>query len=226
MKALSGIFLGLMLTGQQALAGSVTELITGEEFAGYANSVIGSNGSFMTDLGNQTDGTDWRSDSATVNSRITDTSAGTSILGVSAGASKVLGLSSSIFDATGDDLKLFFVGSKGHDIDVTIGGVTRSFTLDPLEGATGFFDTAYENDPIIALAIDLGTFNGLSGTSFSEIGVTLGDSYDCVGLETCTTNSVLSFVGTYSVSAVPVPAAAWLFGSGLLGLVGFMRRRR
>ena len=30
--------------------------------------------------------------------------------------------------------------------------------------------------------------------------------------------------GTYSV--VPVPAAAWLFGSGLLGLVGVARRRR
>jgi hypothetical protein len=29
-----------------------------------------------------------------------------------------------------------------------------------------------------------------------------------------------------STSAVPVPAAAWLFGSGLLGLVGVARRRR
>ena len=28
------------------------------------------------------------------------------------------------------------------------------------------------------------------------------------------------------VSAVPVPAAAWLFGSGLIGLVGFARRKK
>ena len=28
-----------------------------------------------------------------------------------------------------------------------------------------------------------------------------------------------------TVSAVPVPAAVWLFGSGLIGLVGFARRR-
>ena len=28
-----------------------------------------------------------------------------------------------------------------------------------------------------------------------------------------------------SVSAVPIPAAAWLFGSGILGLVGFARRK-
>ncbi len=33
-----------------------------------------------------------------------------------------------------------------------------------------------------------------------------------------------AFNGT--ISAVPVPAAAWLFGSGLLGLVGVARRRK
>ena len=29
----------------------------------------------------------------------------------------------------------------------------------------------------------------------------------------------------YTVSAVPLPAAAWLFGSGLIGLLGFARRK-
>jgi hypothetical protein len=32
-------------------------------------------------------------------------------------------------------------------------------------------------------------------------------------------------VGSYTVSAVPIPAAAWLFASGILGLVGVVRRR-
>jgi hypothetical protein len=31
--------------------------------------------------------------------------------------------------------------------------------------------------------------------------------------------------GTWSLSTVPVPAAAWLFGSGLLGLVGIARKK-
>ena len=33
-----------------------------------------------------------------------------------------------------------------------------------------------------------------------------------------------TFTGTATV--VPIPAAAWLFGSGLLGMVGVARRRR
>ncbi|MCW8910327.1 MAG: VPLPA-CTERM sorting domain-containing protein [Gammaproteobacteria bacterium] len=35
-----------------------------------------------------------------------------------------------------------------------------------------------------------------------------------------------SQLGSHSVSAVPVPAAVWLFGSGLIGLVGFARRKK
>ena len=35
-----------------------------------------------------------------------------------------------------------------------------------------------------------------------------------------------NMVAIADLSAVPVPAAVWLFGSGLLGLVGFTRRRK
>lgn len=38
--------------------------------------------------------------------------------------------------------------------------------------------------------------------------------------------SVPGFNGTGSLTAVPVPAAVWLMGSGLLGLVGVARRRK
>jgi hypothetical protein len=44
------------------------------------------------------------------------------------------------------------------------------------------------------------------------------------GLVGANTNAV---VGTFSLapSAVPVPAAVWMFGSGLLGLLGASRRK-
>lgn len=36
----------------------------------------------------------------------------------------------------------------------------------------------------------------------------------------------LSYLSTTEISTVPVPAAAWLFGSGLLGLIGIARRKK
>ena len=32
--------------------------------------------------------------------------------------------------------------------------------------------------------------------------------------------------GTYSTTPVPVPGAAWLLGSGLMGLIGLGRRKK
>ena len=45
----------------------------------------------------------------------------------------------------------------------------------------------------------------------------------CITPGTANTGVIGDCSGT-SISAVPVPAAVWLFGSGLLGLVGFARR--
>ena len=39
---------------------------------------------------------------------------------------------------------------------------------------------------------------------------------------TVTNRSVSS---NYTINAVPIPAAAWLFTSGLIGLIGFARRK-
>jgi len=39
-------------------------------------------------------------------------------------------------------------------------------------------------------------------------------------------NKGMSHITAYQASVVPVPAAIWLFGSGLIGLVGFTRRKK
>lgn len=77
---------------------------------------------------------------------------------------------------------------------------------------------------------------GLTGTqlmSFIYFGATEAIDFDALPLATAfsdgkwkvdATTGTVSYVG--QVSAVPVPAAVWLFGSGLLGLVGIGRRRK
>jgi hypothetical protein len=45
-----------------------------------------------------------------------------------------------------------------------------------------------------------------------------------LGKVTLGTNGTLTFAA--NASAVPLPAAVWLFGSGLMGLVGVSRRRK
>lgn len=215
---LIGVFLGLGLMSQSAFA--VTVL--GENFAAYADTVVSKNGTFLTEV---TGPGDWSSVDSDINSAITDTNVDTTIIGTSAGAYVDLSFSGSVINGTGNDLKLFFTGDNGHFFDLSIfsGGSslgTKSYSLPNPVGYTGSQSTLIPTDGIYALGIDFTTEFGLSDlASVDMIRVMIGDGY--------TTNSAaLSFVGAYNVSAVPVPAAVWLFGSGLIGLVGVARRRQ
>jgi hypothetical protein len=78
--------------------------------------------------------------------------------------------------------------------------------------------------------------------NFPNCGMTVGDSFSIATLDSNSDGVPgipmtggpfqgfnASFGGTAvvsSVSAVPIPAAVWLFGSGLLGLVGVARRKK
>jgi len=80
-----------------------------------------------------------------------------------------------------------------------------------------------------------GTFSGLSVLSTPNISQFSGNvTYTGGSLKGNLTGGTIvgTFMGTTllgakigAVSAVPVPAAVWLFGSGLLGLVGIARRK-
>jgi hypothetical protein len=112
--------------------------------------------------------------------------------------------------AIGGDLNVFGSGrvsfDLGEGLDETI------FTGESPELALSdiFFGTNEESDPLDITA--------LLATSL-RIDLASGEAFNLLLVE--------DEFGTISteVEAVPVPAAVWLFGSGLLGLVGLARRK-
>ena len=98
--------------------------------------------------------------------------------------------------------------------DGNTSGITDLFTvLAPFSGAlpSGNFD---------AFIIDFITVAG----GETEIAL-LGDPLGWVQLDFTYVPDLISINANVAVSDVPVPAAAWLFGSGLIGLVGMARRK-
>ena len=90
------------------------------------------------------------------------------------------------------------------------GGVSKT---DILAGGTGAGLTAGWTN--------FGLVNLTAGPDVSG-GVTVEFTAICGADAGCFSNLAIDNV---TVSAVPVPAAAWLFGSGLLGLIGIARRK-
>jgi len=70
------------------------------------------------------------------------------------------------------------------------------------------FSADYQSFTATARAHDYGTQSGLTRTGTSVYTYTINGTYNGVG------------------TVLPVPATAWLFGSGLVGLAGVARRRR
>ena len=69
-------------------------------------------------------------------------------------------------------------------------------------------------------------FTHIAGPDISG-GFTLQLKTDCGANPGCVVDAYIDNVSiTADVPAVPVPAAVWLFGSGLLGLVGVARRKK
>lgn len=111
-------------------------------------------------------------------------------------------------------------------------------------GSSYIFGFEFDNQPIGGVSVLLGVNSGMSAPieSFTDDGAfiqfqaTPGSWSATATFHTVNTPTAGNLVWieefslegrtllAFSTSAVPVPAAAWLFGSGLLGLVGVARR--
>lgn len=112
----------------------------------------------------------------------------------------------------------------GGDYDLQ-GGLLKFSLLDGI----GIAD--FESDFVIGDFFRHGTsgsdttFNLLQLSMFNNLDLyaydVLGESWFSLALD----GSTGGFIATASVAPVPVPAAVWLFGSGLIGLFGVARRK-
>ena len=115
-------------------------------------------------------------------------------------------------------------GSPDIAMTITVGNTVFNDSDDLSGGAWLYFVDA-EDDFFDGINFDYNDISyRFSGLSFSS---NIWDK-DFDSSNFCCDFDGDDFDGTWtsaSVSAVPVPAAAWLFGSGLLGLTGMARRK-
>jgi hypothetical protein len=130
----------------------------------------------------------------------------------------------------GVDLSIFVVGANSQSIDITlfdtVAGTSSSMLTYNSSTYTGYNVDVDGQPPvdgvpdpdfgIYVMDIDLADFSYL-GTNPVDV-IRLGIDYG---------SATPSLIGGYNtVAVVPVPAAVWLFGSGLVGLAGIARRKR
>ena len=106
----------------------------------------------------------------------------------------------------------------------TPAGTGGSLNLDVFAPVTNFFTVG-------GWQLDLSTLNVVDQEpgvlNLAGAGLLTGYGFDATDVNwSFSSSSLTSYSMTVSsVSPVPVPAAAWLFGSGILGLAGIARRK-
>jgi hypothetical protein len=132
---------------------------------------------------------------------VTDTNLGGAV--ISDIQSDVVALNAQTFDGTNGTVNGIFGTTASAGNELTLYGAATSGTDVALGGSSTLYGL---------------TTNGLGNTK--NIVYSLGSA------TFSSATDILSFTGNPGGSSVPLPAAAWLFGSGLLSLLGISRRRQ
>ncbi len=96
------------------------------------------------------------------------------------------------------------------------------FFSSPWQSYSVSFDTTWDD----ATAMANGWVKESDGTTATPSFSGLWDDVYTSEVRILATRGSVAGIDNYKASVVPVPAAAWLFGSGLLGLVGLARRQQ
>ena len=130
------------------------------------------------------------------------------------GGSIVLQFTDNLLTGSGDssdDLWIFEVGPDVEDtfVDVSSDNITWH-SVGAVGGSTA--------------GVDLDAFGFGVDSVFQYVRLT--DDTSKGGQSGNTVGADIDAVGAISTTVVPVPAAAWLFGSGLMGLLGLAKRKK
>lgn len=121
------------------------------------------------------------------------------------------------------DLEIAGTGYGEYD-ELNIGG-SSTFSADTvinLNFINGFAPSAFDD---FNLLWGWGGTSGLDLVTFNVLGLEAGFEYDLFS-DTYGNITLFALNDGVAASAVPVPTAVWLFGSGLIGLVAVGRRRK
>ena len=144
---------------------------------------------------------------------------------INIGALTIAGSTSDGAYAVTDGVLSFNTGTQNLNIQGSVAGLgISSQTL--LTGTMDEFFYGYSNGNTLnffsasgssVLSTDLLSAIGLSGTGFE---------YLAYNIESNELGQVINTGVVNTTSVVPLPAAAWLFGSAILGLLGIARRKK
>jgi len=115
------------------------------------------------------------------------------------------------------------VSNFSHPIFVAAGASAPDLSTDLISALSGY--SILSNPLSTQGGVSNGqiyNFTSLNSASFLVIGTSPKDD---LGPFLADGRNSQFYINQIGFSAVPVPAAAWLFGSGLIGLIGFARRK-